>query len=221
VQRLVDFHPASRPAIRSGPTPWTSRQFDNAPKAFSFAVVTDLESGYRPGVFEVAAAQVALMRPAFVMTVGDMIEGGTEDQVQLACEWDEFDNRLEALHAPFFHLAGNHDLTNLAQRQAWETRYGQRYYHFRYRDVLFLILDTQDYSDAEMKEIYDPRAAYLEARRANPASGQSLPHASRLEAKLGEVGPGQSAYFWKGDCEQQGCALDLRAVPQAGLPTRR
>ncbi len=148
-------------------------------------------------MFEVAAAQLALMRPAFVLTVGDMIEGGTEDQAQLTREWDEFDKRLDVLHAPFFHVAGNHDLTNLVQRKVWETRYGPRYYHFRYRDVLFLVLDTEDYSDAEMTEIYDQRAAYLEARRTNPASAQSLPYASRLEARLGEIGPDQSAYFEK------------------------
>lgn len=176
-------------------TPWTSIRFDDSPEAYSFAVVTDLESGYRPGVFEVAAAQLALMRPAFVLTVGDMIEGGTEDAAELTREWDEFDARLKPLHAPFFHVAGNHDLTNLVQRKVWETRYGPRYYHFRYRDALFLVLDTEDYSDAEMKEIYEQRAAFLEARRTNPASAQGLPYASRLEAKLGEISPAQSAYF--------------------------
>lgn len=189
--------PAFSNDIPAGPTPWTSTGFDDAPGSFAFAIVSDLESGYRPGVFEVAAAQLALMRPSFVLTVGDMIEGGTEDKAQLQREWDEFDARLAPLHAPFFHVAGNHDLTNLAQRDVWSERYGRRYYHFLYKDVLFLVLDTEDYSAAEMKEIYEQRAQYLDARRNSPATAPSLPYASRLEAKLGEISPDQSAYFEK------------------------
>ncbi len=183
--------------IASGPKPWTGQPIDDAPDSFAFAVVTDLESGYRPGVFEVAAAQLALMRPALILTVGDMIDGGTEDKAELTRQWDGFDRRLGVLQAPFFHVAGNHDMTNLTQRAVWEARYGRRYYHFRYKDVLFLVLDTEDYSDAEMKEIYEQRAAYIEARRKDPAEAQKLPYASRLEAKLGEIGPTQNAYFEK------------------------
>lgn len=183
--------------IVSGPKPWTSQAFDDASNSFSFAVVSDLESGYRPGVFDVAAEQLALMHPALVLTIGDMIEGGTEDEVRLRQEWDEFDARLKPLHAPFFHVGGNHDLTNKTQRKVWEERYGARYYHFLYKGVLFLVLDTEDYSDAEMKEIYEQRAAYIEARKTDPVKAQQLPYASRIEAQVGEIGPGQSAYFEK------------------------
>jgi 3',5'-cyclic AMP phosphodiesterase CpdA len=183
--------------VSSGPRPWTNERFDDAPEQFSFAVVADLESGYRPGVFEVAAAELALLHPAFVLTIGDMIDGGSEDEAELRREWTEFDARLSAIPAPFFHVGGNHDLTNLVQRRIWEERYGPRYYHFLYRGVLFLVLDTEDYSAVEMKEIYDQRAAYIEARRNDPATAQTLPYASRLEARLGEIGPEQSAYFEK------------------------
>lgn len=181
----------------TGPAPWTNLKFDDGDSSFAFAIVSDLESGYRPGVFDVAAEQLGLMRPSFVLTVGDMIDGGTENEAELKRQWTEFDARLAKLHAPFFHVGGNHDLTNLTQRKVWEERYGRRYYHFLYKDVLFLVLDTEDYSDAEMKEIYEQRAAFLEARRRDPASAASLPYASRLEAKVGEVSPAQSAYFEK------------------------
>lgn len=189
--------PVFQPAPMAGPAPWTSTHFDDQPDDFAFAIVSDLEFGYRPGVFEVAAQQLALMRPSFVLTVGDMIDGGTEDETKLRAQWEEFDARLSVLHAPFFHVGGNHDLTNLTQRRIFEERYGRRYYHFLYRGVLFLALDTEDYSDAEMKEIYEQRDAYIKARRDNPAAAASLPYASRIEAKLGEIGPDQSAYFEK------------------------
>jgi hypothetical protein len=177
--------------------PWTAKAFDDAPDTFAFAVVADLESGYRPGVFDVATNQLALMHPAFVMTIGDMIDGGTEDIDLLRKEWTEFDALLAPLKAPFFHVAGNHDMTNLTQRRAWEERFGPRYYWFIYRDVLFCVLDTEDYSDAEFQEIYRQRDDMLKLRRTDPAAAAKLPYASRIEAQLGEIGPQQSAYFEK------------------------
>ena len=192
-QHKPDFQP---PQI-AGPKPWTSKPFDDAAENFSFAVVTDLYSGYRKGVFEVAAAELALLRPAFIMTVGDQIEGGTEDKATLNAEWDEFDARLAATHAPYFHVGGNHDLTSLGQRRVWEARYGRRYYHFLYKNVLFLVLDTEDYSPARMQEIYKLRDDYLRVVDTDPAKAAKLPYATLMEAKVGEISPEQSAYFEK------------------------
>jgi hypothetical protein len=187
--------PAFQPPKIAGPKPWTGPAIDDGPDKFSFAVVTDLYSGYRPGVFEVAAAELSLLRPAFVMTIGDQIEGGTEDKAKLNAEWDEFDARLKALHAPYFHAGGNHDLTSLAQRQVFEARYGRRYYHFVYKGVLFLVLDTEDYSAARMAEIFKLRDEYIRADDLDHAKAQSLPYATLMEAKVGEIGDAQSAYF--------------------------
>lgn len=180
-----------------GPAPWTHQKFDDAPGDFAFAVVTDLESGYRPGVFELAVRDLALLRPAFVITVGDQIEGGTEDEAKLEAEWSAFDARLAGLKAPYFHVGGNHDLTNLAQRRVWARRYGPRYYHFSYKDALFLVLDTEDYSDERMAEIYRQRGEFLEAKASDPAKAAALPYARLMEAKVGEVGDAQAAYFEK------------------------
>lgn len=180
-----------------GPTPWTHQRFDDAPGDFAFAVVTDLESGYRDGVFDVAVADLALLHPAFVITVGDQIEGGIEDEAKLDAEWAGFDARLSGLHAPYFHVGGNHDLTNQAQRRVWERRYGPRYYHFSYKGVLFLVLDTEDYSDQRMAEIYRMRDDYLKVVDKDPAAAAKLPYASLMEAKVGEIGATQNAYFEK------------------------
>jgi len=189
----ADFEP---PAVK-GPAPWTHQRFDDAPGDFAFAVVSDLESGYRSGVFDVAVQDLALLRPAFIVTTGDQIEGGTEDEAQLEKEWAAFDARLAGLKAPYFHVGGNHDLTNLTQRKVWARRYGPRYYHFVYKDVLFLALDTEDYTDARMAEIHTMRSAYLQALNTDPVGARKLPYATLMEAAVGEIGPAQNAYFEK------------------------
>lgn len=188
--------PAFNSDTRGGPTPWTHARFDNAPEDFAFAVVADLESGYREGVFDVALAELKLLRPAFILTIGDMIDGGTEDTAELTRQWTRFDDRLKGA-APFFHIAGNHDMTNLTQRKVWEERYGRRYYHFIYSNVLFLALDTEDYPAAKMQEIYEQRAQFIETRKKDPAAAERLPYRALKESRTGEVGAEQSAYFAK------------------------
>lgn len=189
--------PVFQSDIARGPTPWTKITFDNAPEDFSFAVVADLESGYRAGVFDVAVAELNLLRPNFVLTIGDMIDGGTEDEVELQRQWTSFDAMVDRLHAPYFHIAGNHDMTNLTQRKVWEERYGRRFYYFIYGNVLFLALDTEDYPPAKMKQIYQQRAEFLEARKKDPLAAEELPYRSLKESRTGEIGLEQSAYFEK------------------------
>jgi serine/threonine-protein phosphatase CPPED1 len=45
---------------------------------------------------------------------------------------------------PFFYVAGNHDITNVTMERTWQEKFGRRYYHFVYKDVLFLILCSED-----------------------------------------------------------------------------
>ena len=126
--------------IKDEQTPWSPGNFDVKPNKFTFAMITDLNGGEREGVFSQAVEQLNLFRPEFVVSVGDLIDGGTEDANQLKKEWDSFDERAAKLKSPLFYVGGNHDLTNVEMRKFWSDRFGPRYYHFLYRDVLFLIL---------------------------------------------------------------------------------
>lgn len=147
--------------LTSGPKPWTSEHFETTEKDFTFAIISDLNGGERPGVFSRAVAQLNRLDPTFVLSVGDLIDGGTEDSLQLQNEWDFFEARASGLRMPFFHLGGNHDLTNLKMREFWSKRFGPRYYHFLYDDVLFLMLDSEDYPEARMQQIYQARDTAL------------------------------------------------------------
>ncbi|MBI3410227.1 MAG: metallophosphoesterase [Planctomycetes bacterium] len=84
------------------------------------------------------------MQPAFVVAVGDLIEGYTKDQATLGAQWKEFQGFVHKLQMPFFYVPGNHDLANAVEAKEWEGRFGRRFYHFLYRDVLFLALNSDD-----------------------------------------------------------------------------
>jgi hypothetical protein len=124
--------------------PWNHLQFRNDPANFQFAIVSDRTGGHRTGVFADAVEKLNLLQPEFVMSVGDLIEGYLEDTVKLIAQWEEFDSLLTPLEMPFFYLPGNHDISNPVMRQLWHKRYGRRYYHFVYKDVLFITMDTND-----------------------------------------------------------------------------
>ncbi|MCE9615997.1 MAG: metallophosphoesterase [Lentisphaerae bacterium] len=124
--------------------PWTHLQFNNDPENFQFAIVADRTGGARPGIFESAVDKLNLLQPEFVITVGDMIEGYTDDETTLHHQWDEFTGFVHRLQMPFFFLPGNHDDVSPVMRRVYRERFGQTYYSFVYRKVLFLALDSQD-----------------------------------------------------------------------------
>jgi hypothetical protein len=127
----------------SGPKPWTDAPLRDAADEFSFAVVTDRTGEHRDGVFEAAMEKLGLLGPDFVVSVGDLIEGYTEDRAELAAQWDEFASFVARLDVPFFYTPGNHDYSNTVMAEVWRERFGPSFYHFRYRGVLFLVLNSE------------------------------------------------------------------------------
>jgi 3',5'-cyclic AMP phosphodiesterase CpdA len=148
VALVITIIGCARPDLRidvaEGPNPWTSLDMYNDPANFQFAVMADRTGGSLEPIFAEALVKVNQMRPEFVMCVGDLIEGYTEDVSEIRAEWNEFDSFLEKLDMPFFYVAGNHDLTNPVMYDFWTKRRGRAYYHFIYKDVLFCVLNTQD-----------------------------------------------------------------------------
>lgn len=146
--------------------PWTNLDFYNDPSNFQFAIVADNTGGSRPGIFEKGVEKLNLMMPEFVLSVGDLIQGYTQDTSRIREEWNDFNNKIDQLKVPFFYLPGNHDITNLVMQKEWENRYGRRYYHFNYKDVLFIILDSNDDDDHNLTDKQTDFA--LEAIKSNP-----------------------------------------------------
>ena len=181
--------------LPSGAKPWTHDRFDDEDGKFTFAVFSDLNGGERARVFEVAVRQLSLLRPELILSVGDLIDGGSEDLTKIASDWDAFDARAEQASAPVFRVGGNHDLTNQVMRDVWAERHGPRYYHFVYKNVLFLILDTEDYTDERLREIYLASAAASEAQARGVRGAEEMEYYRMPERQTGDIGPEQSDYF--------------------------
>jgi serine/threonine-protein phosphatase CPPED1 len=127
--------------------PWTHLRLNNDPAEFQFAIVSDRTGGNRPGVFRQAVEVLNLLQPQFVLSVGDLVDGYTEDRSVIDRQWREFEGEVNRLQMPFFYVPGNHDLSNSLLSQVWRERRGRRYYDFVYRDVLFLVLNSDDTAD--------------------------------------------------------------------------
>ena len=187
-------HPIFRHELTGTAVPWTQAQFDTSAGRFTFAVISDLNGGGRPGVFEVAAAQLTLLRPELVMSVGDLIDGPAPVDSLLTQEWEHFDTSVRTIPAPLFRVGGNHDLTGSVLRDVWRRRYGSTYYSFVYKNVLFLVLDTEDLPPERARKLFEARSTAIKALREGKTSTDSLEYYRMPERISGGISAEQSAY---------------------------
>ena len=129
--------------INSENKPWTYEHVNDHKNKFNFVVVTDRTGGERKGIWQKGIDKINLMQPAFVVSVGDLINGYTKDLDKINTEWEEFNSFVKKLEMPFFYVAGNHDYTNEVMENEWFKRFGSDYYHFLYKNVLFICLNSE------------------------------------------------------------------------------
>ena len=127
-----------------GRNPWTHLRLNNAAENFHFVVMSDRTGGNRGRIFSQAVEQINLLQPTFVVCVGDLIQGYSKDTAILAKEWKELQTYTSKLQMPFFYVPGNHDVANPVEAEVWKQRFGRSYYHFLYKDVLFLAANSDD-----------------------------------------------------------------------------
>ncbi len=124
--------------------PVSNKPINNSEQTFRIAIVSDRTGGMRGGVFKEAIDKLNLLQPEFVLSVGDLIDGYTEEPAVWNAQWDEFDGMIKNLEMPFYYVPGNHDTSNELLTDVWKARHGRDYYHFKYKDVLFLALNTDE-----------------------------------------------------------------------------
>ena len=170
--------------VRTAKKPWTHLDFGDRGGGldFSFGIVSDRTGRFRAGVFENAIAILNRMRPDFVMSVGDFIEGVClEDQSErfLRAEWARIRPEIEKSIPPFFYVAGNHDFSEpganrvfpgLHERSKtiWNSMFGTDHYWFIYKKVLFLCLNSSaadsGLGKAQIRWALDTIAAHADVR---------------------------------------------------------
>lgn len=134
------------PAIE-GPKPWSDKPHLNDESRFQIAIMTDRTGGHRPGIWQKGISVVNLLRPEFVMSVGDLIEGYSEDPAEIETEWKEFLGFIDDMKMKFFFVAGNHDLSNPVMHKHWRDHFGKEWYSFDYKRVHFVALCSEDPQD--------------------------------------------------------------------------
>jgi len=144
-------------SLETGNKPWTSERFLDDPGEFTFAVVPDRTGGERRGVFGKAMDALNLLRPEFIMSVGDLIDGRGVSEEKLRAQWKEAESLIGRLEMPFFHVVGNHDIwtgwtgmtpERKASIDVWKDLFGKAtYYDFLYKGCHFVCFDTMEKHD--------------------------------------------------------------------------
>jgi hypothetical protein len=132
-----------------------------------FAIIGDRTGGHTPGIHGEIISEIDRLRPDFVMNVGDMIEGYSDNIDEIRGEWEEYLKLIEAFNAPLHQTPGNHDIwddsTGESLRQ-YEEVMGPPDYSFDYRGLHIAVLDTSRWesSDELPREKLDWLAGDLE-----------------------------------------------------------
>ena len=128
----------------------------------------------------------------------NLIDGAGKDTIEWHAQWDVFDQKAAKLRAPVFYAGGNHDLTGNLASFVWNERYGRPYYHFIYKNSLFMILNTEDYTSERNDEIEELRTEAVKVYKEEGINSFLRTEYAKLpERKYGNISKEQSDYFVK------------------------
>jgi len=113
-----------------------------APPPVTFAVLGDRTGGARPRVFAQIVDEIKLLGPGFILSVGDLIEGYSEDRAALNREWDSVLGPVRSVGVPFYACPGNHDIFDAASETIFVRRVGPRRRALRLGNASFIFLDN-------------------------------------------------------------------------------
>jgi hypothetical protein len=81
---------------------------------------------------------------------------------------------LKKLDMPFFYTPGNHDIANDVAQQVWRDRHGATYYNFVYKNVLFIVLDSEDPPRVAPEGIKEKLELYNRLQTEDPAKAKEM-----------------------------------------------
>jgi len=106
-----------------------------------FAVIGDRAGTSIPGIYEQIVKEVQRLKPDFVLTVGDQIEG-SNDTIILKQKWEEIKTLFASLTAPVYITPGNNDIWDSVSLEYYKRYVGPPYHSFDVKDLHFVILDN-------------------------------------------------------------------------------
>jgi predicted phosphodiesterase len=129
-----------------------------APDSYRFAILGDRTGEAQPGVYEQVWKEVAGENPAFVVSVGDTIQGMNDANAE--AEWLDAGRILKPFRSYTLYLApGNHDIWSEASERLFR-QYSTHpvHYSFDYGQAHFTVLNN-----SRSEELPDQELVYLEA----------------------------------------------------------
>jgi 3',5'-cyclic-AMP phosphodiesterase len=108
---------------------------------FRFAIVGDRTGSANAAVYEQIWSEIAQLRPAFAINVGDTIQGGDDQRAE--AEWREAASAWTRFAIPRYFTPGNHDIWDDASRRLYERETGRPpFYSFDFEGAHFTVLDN-------------------------------------------------------------------------------
>ena len=135
--------------------------------SFHFAILGDRTGEVQPGVYERVWQEVAAEDPAFVLSVGDTIQGLKDASAD--SEWRQVEQILAPYRRyPLYLAPGNHDIWSEPSERAFRKYAGHApHYSFDYGPAHFTILDNSRADQFSAEELVFLEKD-LEAHKAQP-----------------------------------------------------
>lgn len=136
----------------------SSYQTANPRNDFHFSLIGDRTGDAQPQIYGRVFREVDLLRPDFILNVGDTIQGGNDakapqEWAELRSLWKRYGNY------PIYFTPGNHDIWNKASEDLYVKETGFKpFYSFDYQDTHFTVLDnsrTRELSEEQLKFLDD------------------------------------------------------------------
>jgi predicted phosphodiesterase len=121
--------------------------------SFRFAILGDRTGDAQPGVYEQVWKEVAAENPAFVVSIGDTIQG-LNDQTAEA-EWRAMGRIWQPFQRfPLYLVPGNHDIWSAESERLFRQYAGHpAHYGFDYGQTHFTVLDNSRSDDLPAEEL--------------------------------------------------------------------
>ncbi len=107
-----------------------------------FAIIGDRTGGHEPGIHGQIVQEIERLKPDFVITVGDMIEGYDDDTARVHNEWDEYLEIIKPLSMPIYYVPGNHDIWSDLSYEIYRERVAEPNYSFDCGGIHITIMEN-------------------------------------------------------------------------------